>query len=273
MPQPNRPEPYVPRLGIVYPDSPDAHMAGRKGKRIAEPVVDESYPFLDKSWAFRFWSALLYLGIFVLVFILSPVRFGLRIEGRKILKKHRGLLRNGAMTVANHTLRWDLLMVLQAVRFRRLYVPVWKENLAGPDRDLIRLVGGIPVPASIHAMKKFNQAFDELHQKKKWLHVFPEGSKWDYYHYIRPFKKGMFTMAYNYRLPVIPMAFSYRESRGLYRLLKKGYPLITLRIGEPILPDFSKPRREAVSLLRAQVHHRIVELAGLTSNPFPCEGD
>jgi 1-acyl-sn-glycerol-3-phosphate acyltransferase len=273
MPQTNRPEPYIPRLGIVYPDSPDAHMEGRKGKRAAEPIVDENYPFLDKSWGFRFWSALLYLGIFVLVFILSPVRFGLRIEGRRILKKHRGLLRGGAMTVSNHTLRWDLLMVLQAVRFRRLYFPAWKENLAGPDRDLIRLAGGIPVPSSIHTMKKFNQAFDELHQKRKWFHVFPEGSNWHYYHYIRPFKKGMFTMAYNYRLPVIPMAFSYREPRGLYRLFKRGYPLITLRIGEPILPDFSKPRREAVSLLRAQTHRRIVELAGLTGNPFPCEGD
>jgi 1-acyl-sn-glycerol-3-phosphate acyltransferase len=201
-------------------------MEGRKGKRINEPVVDENYPFLDKSLGFRFWSALLYLGIFVLVFTLPPIRFGLRIEGRKILKKHRKLLRNGAMTVSNHTLRWDLLMVLQAVRFRRLYFPAWKENLADPDRDL-----------------------------------------------IRPFKKGMFTAAYNYRLPVIPLAFSYREPWGLYRLFKKGYPLITLRIGEPVLPDLSLSRREAVSLLRAQVHRRIVELAGLTTNPFPCEGD
>jgi 1-acyl-sn-glycerol-3-phosphate acyltransferase len=266
-------EPYIPRLGIVYPDSPGAHMEGRKGKRLDEPLVDERYPFLDKSPGFRIMSALMYLGIFVLVFILSSVRFGLRIEGREILKKHRRILRNGAMTVSNHTLRWDLLMILQAVRFRRLYFPAWKENLAGPDRDLIRLVGGIPVPASVHAMKNFNMAFDELHRKRKWFHVFPEGSNWHYYHFIRPFKKGMFSMAYKYRLPVIPMAFSYRESRGLYKILKKGYPLITLRIGEPLFPDFSKSRREAVILLRAQTHRKIVELAGLRDNPFPCEGD
>jgi 1-acyl-sn-glycerol-3-phosphate acyltransferase len=266
-------EPYVPRLGIIYPDSPGAHMETRKGKRVAEPVVDEHYPFLDKSPGFRIMSALMYLGIFVLVFALSIIRFGLRIEGRNILKKHRKLLQNGALTVSNHTLRWDLLMVLQAVRFRRLYFPAWKENLAGPDRDLIRLAGGIPVPGTTHAMKYFNMAFDELHRKKKWLHVFPEGSNWPYYHFIRPFKKGMFTMAYNYGLPVIPMAFSYREPRGLYKIFKKGYPLITLRIGEPLIPDRSKPRREAVTLLRAETHRRIVELAGIAANPFPCEDD
>jgi 1-acyl-sn-glycerol-3-phosphate acyltransferase len=267
------PEPYIPQLGIVYPDSPDAHIEGREGKRGVEPVIDEHYPFLDKSPGFRIMSALLYLGIFVLVFILSPLRFGLRIEGRKILKKHRRLLRDGALTVSNHTLRWDLLMVLQAVRYRRLYFPAWRENLSGPDRDLIRLVGGIPVPSSIHAMRNFNLAFDELHRKRKWFHVFPEGSNWHYYHYIRPFKKGMFTLACNYGLPVIPMAFSYREPRGLYRIFKKGYPLITLRIGEPLLPDSSKPRREAAALLRALTHRKIIELAGLKDNPFPCEGD
>jgi 1-acyl-sn-glycerol-3-phosphate acyltransferase len=272
MPQTNH-EPYIPRLGIVYPDSPDMHMEGKKGKGMAEILVDENYPFLDKSPGFKIMSSLLYLGIFVLVFIVSPIRFGLRIEGRSILKKHRKLLKNGALTVSNHTLRWDLLMVLQAVRFRRLYFPAWKENLAGPDRNLIRLVGGIPVPSSVHAIKNFNRAFDELHEKKKWFHVFPEGSNWHYYHFIRPFKKGMFTVAYKYNLPVIPMAISYRESRGLYKLFKKGYPLITLRIGEPILPDLSRPRKEAAALLRAQTHRSIVELAGITNNPFPCEGD
>jgi 1-acyl-sn-glycerol-3-phosphate acyltransferase len=236
-------------------------------------VIDEQYPFLDKSLAFRFKSALLYFGIFTLVFWISPIRFGLHIEGKHILKKHRALLKNGALTVSNHMLRWDFLIILQAVRYRRLYFPAWKENLTGPDRGVIRLVGGIPVPSDIHTFKCFNNAFDELVQRKKWLHVFPEGSNWHYFQPIRPFKKGMFTMAYTHNLPVIPMAFSYRESKGLYKLLKKGYPLITLRIGEPILPDRSKSRKEAVKLLREQTHAAIVELAGITDNPYPCESD
>jgi 1-acyl-sn-glycerol-3-phosphate acyltransferase len=170
-------------------------------------------------------------------------------------------------------MRWDFLCVLQAVRFRRLYFPAWKENLSGPDRHLIRLVGGIPVPTDLHVIKYFNNAFDELHQRGKWFHVFPESSNWPYYQPIRPFKKGMFTMAYKYQIPVIPLAFSYRPPRGLYRLFKKKYPLVTLRIGEPILPDCSLPRKEAVSLLRELCHKRIVELAGIQNNPWPCEGD
>jgi 1-acyl-sn-glycerol-3-phosphate acyltransferase len=264
-------EPYAPRLGLSYPEQPDAHMFETPAQ--SDLVLDENYPFLDKSFSFRLRSALLYLGIFTLVFLISPLRFGLRIEGRSILRKRRGLLKNGALSVSNHVLRWDFLMVLQALRFRRLWFPAWKQNLSGPDRNLIRLAGGIPAPDSVHAIKHFNLAFDELHARKKWFHVFPEGSNWHYFQPIRPFKKGMFSMAYKYNIPVIPLAFSYRESRGLYKILKKDYPLITLRIGEPILPDLSLPRREAVRLLRSQTHRSIVELAGIADNPYPCEGD
>ncbi|MDR2394906.1 MAG: 1-acyl-sn-glycerol-3-phosphate acyltransferase [Treponema sp.] len=264
-------EPYIPDLDWVYPKHPDAHMI--LGPQEVEVCLDEHYPFLDKSLGFKIRSALLYLGIFTLVFMVCPIRFGLRIQGRDKLKKHRALFRKGALTVSNHILRWDFLCILQAVRFRRLYFPAWKENITGPDRHLIRWAGGIPVPTDIHVIKYFNQAFDELHRRRKWFHVFPEGSNWPYYQPIRPFKKGMFTMAYRYQLPVIPMAFSYRRPWGLYTLFKKNYPLITLRIGDPILPDVSLPRKEAVSLLREQCHKRIVELAGIRDNPYPCAGD
>jgi 1-acyl-sn-glycerol-3-phosphate acyltransferase len=269
-------QPYIPELGLTYPDKPDAHMYPRQGGG-KELVLDEHYPFLDRSFSFRFKSRLLYLGIFTLVFPLNIIRFALRIEGRRILGKNRKLLCRGALSVSNHVLRWDLLMVLQALRFRRLWFPAFKDNLTGPDREIIRLSGGIPVPDRIHVMKFFNQAFDELHGRKKWFHVFPEAANWHYYQPIRPFKKGMFTMAFNYKLPVIPMAFSWRPARGLYRVFNcitgKNYPLVTLRIGEPVLPDLSRPRREAVALLRREVHRRIVELAGIRDNPFPPEGD
>jgi 1-acyl-sn-glycerol-3-phosphate acyltransferase len=204
-----------------------------------------------------------------------PIRYCLRVEGRDILKKHRKLFKNGAMTVANHVMRWDFLTVLLTVRYHRLYFPALAYNINTADRGLIRAVGGVPIPEGIHAMKYFNAAFDELHRQKKWFHAFPEASSWDFYHLIRPFKKGVFTMAHKYNIPVIPMAFSYRPPTGIYRFFKKGYPLITLRIGEPLMPDQSLPRKDAVNLLRQQCHKRIVELAGIREgeNPYPCEGD
>jgi 1-acyl-sn-glycerol-3-phosphate acyltransferase len=267
--------PYIPDLGIKYPERPDEHMLPLKIER--ELTLDEHYPFWDRSLKFRFLSFGLYLGIFFLVFVLSPLRFGLKIKGREILRKHRRLLKGGAMTVSNHIHRWDFLFVLQSVRWRRLYYPAWKENLLGRDRNMIRLSGGIPVPEEIHLIRYFNQAFDDLHARKKWFHVFPESARWDYFVPVRPFKKGMFTVAWKYNLPVIPVGFSYREPRGVLRLVnlfrKKKLPGITAVIGEPILPDRSLRRKEAVSLLRKECHRRIAELAGVRDNPYPAEGD
>jgi 1-acyl-sn-glycerol-3-phosphate acyltransferase len=272
-------EPYIPQLGIKYPSRPDEHITALK--KIREVKVDADYPYLDKSFRFRFMRGLMHLGIFTLVFALSPLRFGLKIEGRKILRKHRQLLRNGAMTVSNHIHRWDLLFVLQGIRYRTLHFPAWKENLGGKDEGLIRLAGGIPIPEEIHAIRCFNEAFDELHAKKKWIHVFPESAVWHYYQPIRPFKKGAFTMAYRYNLPLVPMAFSYRRPRFPFTLInllrklggKQPLPPVTLRIGEPLLPDTSLSRKEAVVKLRKDCHQAIVDLAGIAHNVWPAEGD
>ena len=185
-------ETYIPDLDIVYPDKPDEHML--EIKSIHEVKIDENYPFLDKSFRFRFMRCLMHLGIFTLVFFLNHFRFGLKIEGRKNLRKHRKLFKNGAMTVSNHVQKWDFLFVLEAIRYRMVYFPAWKENLGSSDKNFIRLAGGIPVPDNIHTIKCFNQAFDELHAKKKWIHAFPEGSVFYYFQPIRPFKKGIFTL-------------------------------------------------------------------------------
>jgi 1-acyl-sn-glycerol-3-phosphate acyltransferase len=259
-------EPYVPNLGLVYPDKPDGRMLSLKIVR--EVKIDENYPFLEKSFGFRFMRRLEYLGIFTIVSTLSLFRYGLRIEGREILRKHRHLLKNGAMTVSNHVHRWDFLFVLLAVRFRMMYFPVWKEQLNSPDHDLIRLAGGIPIPDDIRTIKQFNKAFDEICAKKIWFHAFPESSRFDYFQPIRPFKKGVFTMAHRYSLPVLPLAISWRKPHS-----KRKIPLITIRIGEPLLVDKTLGRKEAVLKLRKESHEAVVRLAGIRDNPYPAEGD
>jgi 1-acyl-sn-glycerol-3-phosphate acyltransferase len=272
-------EPYVPQLNVVYPDKLDKHMI--EMKYVHELQLDENYPFLDKSFGFKFMRTLVHLGIFTIVFFLSWLRFGLKIEGRKNLRKHRKLLKNGAMTVSNHIAKWDFLFMLQAIRYRSVYYPAWKENLKTPDRGFIRYTGGIPIPEDIHLMKYFNRAFDEVHARKKWIHAYPEGSMFYFFQPIRPFKKGVFTIAHRYRLPVVPMAFSYRKPRfpftmiNLFRSIigNQKLPMITLRVGEPLVFDASLDHREAVLKMRKDCHEAIVRLAGISDNLYPPEGD
>jgi 1-acyl-sn-glycerol-3-phosphate acyltransferase len=126
-------------------------------------------------------------------------------------------------------------------------------------------------------MKHFNQAFDEIRAKKKWIHAYPETAMWWYYRPIRPFMKGVFTMAYRYNLPVLPLAFFFSKPSFPFTLVnlfrKKKLPMITVRIGEPLLPDIEMPRKEAVFKLRKECHEAIVRLAEVGETPWPAEGD
>ena len=271
--------PYVPKLDINYPSSLDGHTD--KLEITHEVIVDKNYPFLDKTFRFRILRFLMYILIFAVVFFLSTGRFGLKVEGRKNLRKYRKLFKNGAMTISNHIHRWDYLFVLQAVRFRMMYFPAWKENLNTPDESFVRLAGGIPIPDNISTIKYFYRAFDEIHAMKKWIHSFPEQSSFYYFQPIRPFKKGTFTLALRYGLPVIPLAFSYRKPNFPFALVntlrslagKQKLPMITVRIGEPVLPDKNLSRKEAVQKLRKDCHSAVVCLAGINCNPYPAEGD
>lgn len=262
--------PYIPDMGIQYPDNPHDYLL--HPKHLREVVIDESYPFLDKSLKSRIYNKVIYAIIFFVVFWLNPLRYGLKIVGKGNIRKNKKLFKDGAITVGNHIYRWDFLAILQAVKFRRLWFPARTENLAGSDANIIRGAGGIPVPSGIAATKKFNEAFDELHRKKKWIHFFPEGSRWDFYAPIRPFQKGAFSMAYKYSLPIIPFAFSYRRPTGIYKWLKVKHPLITLHVGTPVIPDPRLSRKDSMKKMLVETHAQMVQMAGLKDNPWkPCD--
>lgn len=264
----NKPGTYVPETNLTYPENPQEFMIQ---PNIVHPVdIENNYTFLDKSFKQKLLSFGIYGVIFTIVFPIHRIKYGLKIKGKSNLRKNRKLFKNGAMTICNHVYRWDFLAVVQAVKYRRLWYPSRPENVMTPDRNLIKGTGGIPIPQSISALKNFYKAFDELHNRKKWFHIFPEACRWEYYQPIRPFRLGGFKMAYKYQIPVIPMVISYREPKGLYKLFKVKHPLITLSIGEPILPVGKEGERknEICISMQKNAHQQMVKMAGIEQNKW-----
>lgn len=261
----NNQDTYVPDLGYTYPEKPDEPFL--HPKKIKEVDVEHDYPFLDRSAKGKFLNFLIYALIFLLAFKLNSLRYGVKIVGRKNITKNKKLFKNGAMTICNHVYRWDFLAVLQAAKHRRIWFPAKKDNLETKDETIIRGAGGIPIPETNAAAIKFNRAFDTLHKEKKWIHIFPESCRWDFYQPIRPFKVGALKMAVRYGIPIIPMAISYRKPSGIFKLWAKT-PLITLSVGEPISTE--KPegigRKEFCIELAKKAHTKMCELAGIKQN-------
>lgn len=266
-----KPGTYIPETNFTYPENPSEPLFNPKIIRNID--IENNFPFLDKSFKGRIRNFLIYTGIFLLVFPLNKIRYGLKVTGKKNLRKNRKHFKNGAITVANHVYRWDYLAVLYAVKFRRMWFPARAANIQGSDSNFILGAGGIPIPETLGAARHFNEAFDTLHKKKKWIHIFPESCRWEFYEPIRPFFKGSFKMAYRYKVPVIPMVFSYREPKGIYKLFKVKHPLITLSIGNPIFQDSKEyeglSKNEIIEKMCLDTHQQMVEMAGIEQNCWP----
>ena len=253
-------------------DNPFTRMAAIRGE-LKDIKFDGSYPYLDKSLKFRIWHFLIYLALWVAAFPLNWIRYGLRIEGRKKIRKNRHLFANGLMTVCNHVHRWDMICVLQAMRYRKAWIPMYAQPFRGKDAFLMKNIGGIAIPEERSGLRAFDQALEELHARKQWIHIFPESCSWKYYAPLRPFKTGAFNMAYRFALPILPMIITFRPRTGWRKLFCKEEPLMTIHVGDPILPAIGTPRKEEVVRMRDLAHQTMLDMAGIASNPWPSHID
>lgn len=252
-----------------YPETTDRHYIILK--KNDGTVFDENYPYLDRSAGFRFKQFWVRVCLNVLVFPVARIRLGLRIKGRKNLKKHKELLKGGALSCSNHVHFWDYISVMRAIRPHHPNVLVWAENVRGENKKLIRLVGGIPLPensvrATVACMRATKEALDG-----GWLHVYAEGSMWEYYRPIRPFKSGIGYISCRTGKPIVPMAFSYRKPGWIRRRIFRQIALFDLSIGEPILPDETLVFKEREEDLVKRCHEAVCRLAAITpeENLYP----
>ena len=264
---------YVPKPEVEFPgDNPHTRMTPIRGKS-KDIKFDETYPYLDQSLKFKIWHILIYLTTWLVVFPINRMRFGLRIEGREKIRKNRKLFANGLMTVCNHVHRWDMLCVLQAMRYRKAWIPMYAQAFNGKDGFLMKHIGGIAIPEKYRGLRKFDQAIEELHACKQWIHIFPESCSWYEYAPLRPFKTGAFNMAYKYSLPILPMVITFRPRTGWRKLFRKDGPLLTIHVGDPIVPDSNAARKEEVARILDLAHKSMRDMAGIVSNPWPSNID
>ncbi|MCR4872032.1 MAG: 1-acyl-sn-glycerol-3-phosphate acyltransferase [Bacteroidales bacterium] len=266
-------EVYVPEPPEEFSgDDPFVKMAPIRGE-LKDIKFDETYPYLDKSLTFRIWHFLIYLVTWLVAFPANWIRFGIKIEGREKIRRNRELFANGMMTVCNHVHRWDMICVLQAMRYRRAWIPMYAQPFRGKDGFLMKAIGGVAIPEELSGLRAFDKAMDELHANKQWIHLFPESCSWRFYAPLRPFKTGAFNMAYRHGLPVVPLVISFRPRTGWRKLFGKGEPLLTIHMGDPIVPDLTVPRKAEVARIRDLAHQTMLDMAGIVSNPWPSSID
>lgn len=260
---------------INYPDNPYERIVKVKVENSSEGKYqfDENYPYLDDSFKYKFNRA---LNAFVLRWIdniYHRVCLGLRIEGRDVLKKYKKELAGGGISICNHVFREDAVMVCRALnKYRSFHIPMYAKHLnkSAVYHWMLCYLGGVPIAENMAGLREFNRAIETFHARKEWIHVFPEEVRWDFYPYIRPFRKGAFTWAHDFDCPLVPLVVTFRERKGFFRLTgSKATPLFTIRILEPVFPDKNVSKKLDVDRMIEEAHARMVQGAGITDNPWP----
>ena len=236
-------------------------------------VFDADYPYFDNSFKLRFakfWTRVL---LYILIWpILCFFMMGLKVKGRKNLKFYKDQLKHGAVTISNHIHLWDFIANMKALRPHKPYVLIWDMNIRGENGKMMRAVNGVPIPSdNKEGMRAMNEAVGKHLENDGWLHVYSEGSMWEYYPYVRPFKLGAFSLACRYNKPVLPLGFSFRKPSWIRKHIFKQDATITVTVGEPIYKDDSLPEAEQRIDLATRTHQAICKLAGLQSgeNLYP----
>ena len=253
-----------------YPVETDRHYLQVKKDRGI--VFDADYPYIDNSTGFRFVDFLFRVMLRLIVFPIARIRLGLRINGKENLRKYRDTLDNGFVTMCNHVHMWDYLGILCAFKPRRARILSWAPNINGENGTMIRHVGGIPIPETgAKATAAYIRTVKELLNTGGWLHIYAEGSMWEYYAPIRPFKPGAAYFAAECGRPILPLAYTYRRPGWIRSHIFHQIALFTLNIGEPLYADESLKGKRQVKDLTERSHAAVCALAGFKEgeNPYP----
>ncbi len=254
---------YDPKtVKFPYPKYTDAHyLIVKKDNGL---VFDKNYPYIDTSKSFLRKQKWLRFMLYFIVFLVMRIRLSLKVVGRENLKKNKELIKNGVISVCNHVHMYDYLGLMYAYRPVKSYLLAWDKNITGEMSGLIRLVGGIPIPKNdVQASIAFMAATENMINKGGWLHIYSEGSMWEFYAPIRPFKTGAAYFACKCDKPIIPFAYSYRKPNWIRRVIFRQIAVLTLNVGEPLFPNKDLPLKEREQDLTIRSHEAVCTLAGI----------
>lgn len=258
---------YIHDPNLRYPDTDFIHMIDTP--KVYDFNYDKDFPYRLMDKKSKFMKFLFKIVIFLIVKPFVYFRYLLIIEGKKNYRTYRKLTKRKAMiTISNHTTEWDSLMVMTSRYFHFFEFPMWQEGAEGKSGYFYRYAGGIVLPTSTYkGMQYAYEALREVLKEDKWLHVFPEAACWSFYPAIRNFRVGVFKLAVEENLPILPMVVKYRKPNFIWGIFKK-HPNAKLIIGEPVLPDITLGAKERINDLLNRSRKEMISLLGLdeTSN-------
>ena len=243
---------------VYYTDELNDDFAGTDIKTCD---IGDDFKFINKNPLWRAAAAVVYYLIaFPIVWLISYIGYGLRIKNRRAVRKVRG----GYFLYANHT-----QMLTDAFAPSIIAFPKRAHVVANPDavsikgiRQLVMMLGVIPLPASLKMMRPFRDAVEARYGQNRTVTIYPEAHIWPYYTGIRPFGAASFAYPVRLNAPCIAYVTTYRRRK----IFKNARPLVTITLSDPFYPDPTLSEREAKQKLRDEIYDFMCAVAKSEDN-------
>jgi len=223
-------------MKTVYYDSTEEDFVTSKNQKYQ---LKDNYKWIHNNVFYIIFSYLLYYPFALFGFIYTKLILRVKIKNRKVLKGYKGYY-----YYSNHTQEIGDIFNPVLVNFpRRPYFICSPANLGIPILGkLLPMLGALPIPSSIHAMIKFNEAV-KTRSKNHPLIIYPEAHLWPWATEIREFKGSSFKYPVENNLPIFIATTTYQKSK----IFKK--PKITIYLDGPYFKDGKLSRKENISKL------------------------
>ena len=235
---------------IYYTDELNEEFSTAK---IVPKKIDENYKYKHGV----IWNITSYIiQNFISMFIKVPyqkIKFKLKYIGKEKLKKCKN---EGYFIYANHTQAFaDTFIPSVGIYPKRNFLIVNPENISMKGLGhLVEMLGAIPVPGNIEAMKKFLEIIEERVNNNCAITIYPEAHIWPYYTKIRNFKDVSFKYPIKWNKPAYCMTNTYQS----YGKNNDKIKIVTY-IDGPFFPDEGLSPKEAQKNLRDKIYNKMVE--------------
>lgn len=128
-------------------------------------------------------------------------------------------------------------------------------------KNVVQMLGAMPVPSDIGAMKNFIKAVDFYHKKCN-ITIYPEAHIWPYYTGVRNFSDASFNYPVKHNAPLFAFFTAYTKPKGFLSFLRKAN--VTVHISDALFPDDNLTGAAARKNLRDKVYGFMVEKSELS---------
>ena len=223
-----------------------------------EITIDENFKYIPKNILWRFLAFIIYyLFVFPFAYLYLKFNFAQKVKGKEKLKEVKS---RQYFIYINHTQAPGDGFLPACVLFpHKPYVVVNKDNLATKGtKNIMQMLGAVPIPTTIKAMGNFKNALEELVKNRHPIVIYPEAHIWPFYTDIRSFSQVSFRYPVKMGLPIYTFTNVYTKKRGIK-------PRMTTYVDGPFSAPENVSEKEQMMYLRNMAYNAMKERAKLAT--------